>query len=933
MVRRRISVLFPAVIVLLSWYLLAQRGAQAGIVPTGARFTDSGQRLGGTGTLSVTFGDLDGDLDVDIVSAEGSSGAHIWLNSGGVLARTQILSVSRVEDVALGDLDGDGDLDLYLAVAGAPGPRPDGVWLNDGAGGFSDSGQTVGDAQSLGVRLGDVDGDGDLDAFSATGSGDGANRVWLNDGSGILTDSGQRLGSQFSVDLDLTDLDGDGDLDAFVANRSGGPEPVGIWLNDGSGQFTAGTSPGVFFGTGVALGDLDGDGDPDAILARLEDSALLLNDGAGLFTDGGGRLSTGAPQDLILGDVDQDGDLDAVVASFLPSGNQLWLNAGGSFVPDQMMTMSSGGVSYGAALADLDGDGDEDLFFANTGPNEIWLYATGPAPPTPTPTPVAPPLGSGYFEYSGQEFGSEGSHLDQVALVDLDGDGDPDAVIDHEGAPVWLNQGGAQGGEAGEFAAVPLDLGPILGFAVGDLDGDGDKDLMVRQQGHRVWLNQGGAQGGAEGTFSPGQAIGHGGEAATLFDADLDADLDVVFGGDPAPWPAQLWINQGGAQGGAPATYSPGAWLPGRYPYRIEAGDLDGDGDQDLVMAEGPVVSPMFNQGGAQGGVVGQFLPGADDYLGDEIALGDLDQDGDLDLVAAGQSVVLASLNDGAGNFGSTVTLLNDYYSVPGVTLADMDGDSRPDVVLNGSSGEGRGFFSLWFNRGGQTFEHSGQCLATGESRFDSQRATEDVAIGDVDGDGDRDVLSLTGQGVRVWFNNDEFPGQDAYRCCTVEFLDQASSRAAAVPDVGLPRPLTRLVGGLQSLETFERVRDEILTGSPAGRHFLAGYYAHDREVFTLLFTDGTLRGAALTLLALWEPHLQALVEGEGERAVITGEQVDAIDAFLDQLDAVGSPSLRQMIAAERAAVGPLSGLVGRTMDEARDEIVGYGLLIPLTRQ
>ena len=126
--------------------------------------------------------------------------------------------------ISLGDVDGDGDLDAFIANVQDQANK---VWLNDGSGTFTDSGQSLGGSWSYDIALGDMDGDGDLDAF-VVNCVDQANKVWLNDGSGTFTDSGQSLGGSWSVGIALGDLDGDGDLDAFVANES---QAHRVWKN------------------------------------------------------------------------------------------------------------------------------------------------------------------------------------------------------------------------------------------------------------------------------------------------------------------------------------------------------------------------------------------------------------------------------------------------------------------------------------------------------------------------------------------------------------------------------------------------------------------------------------------------------------------------------------------------------------------------------
>jgi hypothetical protein len=131
----------------------------------------------------------------------------------------------------------------------------------------------------------------------------------------------------------------------------------------------------------------------------------------------------------------------------------------------------------------------------------------------------------------------------EAVLVDLDADGDLDAVLANgksEGQvanTVWINQGGAQAGVQGEFIVVyqpqPWGIANSNSVAVGDLDGDGDFDAVVGNDGFLgVFLNQGGMQGGEPGNFKEtSRGIWHdsmlGLWSVALGDLDSDNDLDI----------------------------------------------------------------------------------------------------------------------------------------------------------------------------------------------------------------------------------------------------------------------------------------------------------------------------------------------------------------------------------------------------------------------
>jgi len=347
---------------------------------------------------------------------------------------------------AMGDLDGDGDLDAVVANAvSASSSAPATVWVSDGAGRFSPhpTQPTFGFQYSNGIAMGDLDDDGDLDVILANKTS--AESVWLNDGAGRFTAHPTRpsFDAGMAVEIALGDLDRDGDLDAVAAAWDSNGETV--WLNDGAGVFSPHPSVpkfGTTEGRVVQLGDLDGDGDLDAVVGKAYNLAdqVWVNNGAGGFsphptTPSFGGMNT---NDLDLGDVDGDGDLDVVIAQW-----------------DQ--------ASAAAAWSDA--------------PEQVWL---NDGQGNLTPHPTTPFFGAGLSQ--------------DIALGDLDGDGDLDAMvanITNQPETVWLNDG------MGNYTAHPTR--PSFGASdseeieLGDLDGDGDLDALISawaNHGASVWMNR-----------------------------------------------------------------------------------------------------------------------------------------------------------------------------------------------------------------------------------------------------------------------------------------------------------------------------------------------------------------------------------------------------------------------------------------------------------
>jgi uncharacterized repeat protein (TIGR01451 family) len=110
------------------------------------------------------------------------------------------------------------------------------------------------------------------------------------------------------------------------------------------------------------------------------------------------------------------------------------------------------------------------------------------------------------------------------------------------------------------------------------------------------------------------------------------------------------------------------------------------------------------------------------------------------------------------------------------------------------------------------------------------------------------------------------------------------------------------------------RTRDLLLT-SPGGRAFYSEYHALSPEIRDLLGSDASLRTLGLSVIASWEPAVQALVDGHGDSAGFTQAMSDDMVAFLNRLAQVGvSAELR---AAAQAHAARVPSLVGRTMQDA----------------
>jgi Tol biopolymer transport system component len=346
------------------------------------QFVKSEQVFATLPTWKIGLGDLDGDGDLDAVFANGRTNhSEVWLNDGsGTFSDSGQNLMQYGHGIDLGDLDGDGDLDLFLTSHSAY--RPSKVYLNDGRARFQDSGQ---DYMDVGYRLdlADLDGDGDFDALCENVE---ATSIYLNDGAGHFAPAGSSgIQGPFPPSTIGGDLDGDGDVDLFVKEEGIGYQ---VLVNDGAGSFSEGwfhaDTTAMAIGD-AGLGDVDGDGDLDAVVTNGHfqttgyPALVLINDGRGRFSDSGQRLPAVRNGKPSFGDLDGDGDLDLVLTDY-EQPNQIWLNDAQGQFADSGFRFGGGEFYRHAHLADLDGDGDLDIFLATfgltRGPNEIWFNTT-----------------------------------------------------------------------------------------------------------------------------------------------------------------------------------------------------------------------------------------------------------------------------------------------------------------------------------------------------------------------------------------------------------------------------------------------------------------------------------------------------------------------------------------------------------------------------
>ncbi|MCB1762196.1 MAG: VCBS repeat-containing protein, partial [Gammaproteobacteria bacterium] len=338
-------------------------------------------------------------------------------------------------------------------------------------------------AVSYNIVDSDINGDGAPDLFV---SNRGKNLLLINDGSGTFTDESEvRLPSALSttVDARFVDVDNDGDQDLLLANS---PDTNSLWLNDGAGNYTDASNGRLpaQVGESMALGiaDIDADGDLDVVVANRDGlNLLLINDGSGVFSDEtGARGVTGIDPTFALSLVDVDGDgSDDIFFANRGAPNRLLINNGLGWFTDESNTRLPVGTgqSNGTAFSDIDGDGDQDILVAD-GANGLRLLLNDGVGHFTDETVGRLPIYAGFSV--------------KVGIIDVEPDGVPDLlVLFGDSTRLYVNDG------TGKFSDETISLVPAnsqrgFGLAVLDLDNDLDQDFLVAAPGTQNRLLQNG---------------------------------------------------------------------------------------------------------------------------------------------------------------------------------------------------------------------------------------------------------------------------------------------------------------------------------------------------------------------------------------------------------------------------------------------------------
>ena len=674
--------------------------------------------------------------------------------------------------IASGDIDNDGDQDLIISNShrsfsgGMDESYLDStkLFFNNGAGEYYERiNSGIFGLSNSAMQLIDIDSDSDLDLFICGvpifNSSGNKSLLYKNDGKGSFSlDLLNNIPGFNQADVKFEDFDSDGDKDFIIMGfrrvssfSTSETLDTKIYLNNGTGVFVEKSNfPALKKLQGkITVGDIDGDNDFDMILtgidgANANNTKIYTNDGAAYFVEKTSSIFGLRTGSLALGDLDNDSDLDIVISGVSSSGLKTeihWNDGIGNYTKDLNYTLSNINNAI-VHIKDVDFDGDNDFFLlggSSTGEGKLFLN-----------------LGAGSFpNFSFMNF---------------------------------LNK-------------------PIFNTCFSDFDNDGGWDLLIAEPDGSAYTNPYKIRiikHKANGVFvektKPISFLGCINASSKIADIDLDGDLDIIYSGNVdevlSSGIVKTYINKGNMH----FLDTTVAAIPSLVNSNLHIEDLNNDNKPDIYISGVNSTSfqiqdkLLININGVYTETpnnITAFSEGQSHFF-------DMDNDQDTDFVASGVlgsvggnsiSKTIVYKNIGNTNYVASDTLNENLFGVA-MKPIDLDNDNDLDIIISGgyaNGGGGQTAMKYYLNDGAGNFT---------ETSILGVEAIEDgnIAIGDVDQDGDSDIF-LSGSKSGIVSSKLYLKQSNGFQVSTQTFLGVARGKNELI-DVDLDGDLDIFLTG-----------------------------------------------------------------------------------------------------------------------------------------
>lgn len=561
-------------------------------------------------------------------------------------------------------------------------------------------------------------------------------------------------------------------------------------------DFTTGTGPYA-----VALGDLNGDGKPDAAVANYDATSVSVffnttTPGASTPTFSAKTdFTTGTnPASISFSDFNGDGKSDIVVVNYGSNSISVLFNTttSGSATPtfSAKTDFTTGTGPYAVATGDFNGDGKKDIAAANYDATSVSVFFNTTTPGSATPT------------FSAKTDFTAGTNPSSVTIRDLNGDGKNDLAVANYGSnsvSILLNTT-TTNASTPTFSAktdFATESGPYA-VTLGDINNDGRPDMAAtnyttNKVSQYFNITTPGASTPAFGAVS-NYTVGTAPSSVTFCDLNGDGKADMAIGNETTN-NVSVFMNTM-TLGVTPASFSARTDISNAGNLSVKLADINGDGKPDLIGSSGGsrLASICLNTTttGASTPTFSARTTFASGLQTNTASIGDFNGDGKPDMTVCNGSsinylsVFLNSTTPGAStptfssSWSSGNTFATDVNPI-WTTTADINGDGKPDIISQNSTG---GSISVLLNTtppGNATPVFSSSVNFT-----TTPTTTQFLCAGDLNGDGKTDIAVTNGTAntVSVLLNTTPTGSATPTFSAKTDFAVGSSSRNVAIGDL-----------------------------------------------------------------------------------------------------------------------------------------------------